>query len=131
MSELRFSEGLKMNLSGKGGVRDQFSDFSAVSLCTRIASMRLEVAPNFRITTVSVNREKRPLTLEARPRPLVLTLLFVIAAAKILFEPDVKANEQVATAHFFNLQFRNSAPSIPPRNGNHRPSEATGDRLEG
>ena len=49
------------------------------------------------------------------------SLLLVIAAAEILFQPDIQADEEVAAAHFLDGKFRISHAPVPPGNGNYRP----------
>ena len=45
----------------------------------------------------------------------------VIAAAKVFFEPDVKADEKVAAAHFLDFELGCAGAAIAPGDWNHSP----------
>ena len=57
-------------------------------------------------------------------------MLPIIAPAKIFLEPDVKADEEISAAHFFDLQFRGPMPAVAPGNRNHRPGITAHDSFE-
>ena len=65
------------------------------------------------------------------PRSRKLGGFFVIAAAEILFQEDVHADEKVAAAHFLDFQFGFAAAAIAPGNGDDGPGIATHDGLQG
>src|SRR4051812_19182179 len=54
----------------------------------------------------------------------------VISTAEILLQPNVKADKQIAAAHFLDLQFRSAAAPVPPGNRNRRPTVAAHNRLQ-
>src|SRR5262245_56843363 len=56
--------------------------------------------------------------------------LVVVASRKILFQPHIKADEEVAAAHFAESQLANAMPPIAPGNGNHSPRIASHNRLQ-
>src|ERR1700740_1816235 len=58
------------------------------------------------------------------------SLFFVIAAAKILFQPDIQTDEEIAAAHFFNGKFRISNASVSPGDRHDRPAIAAPYGLE-
>ena len=55
---------------------------------------------------------------------------FVIASAEVFFEPNVKTDEEITTAHLFNLQFCDTGPAVAPRYRNDSPGKPTHDRFE-
>ena len=54
----------------------------------------------------------------------------VVATAEVLFQPDIKADEEVATAHLFDLEFRGAGAPIAPGDWNHRPTKPPDDGLQ-
>src|SRR5678809_793032 len=48
----------------------------------------------------------------------------IIPPTEIFFQPDIQTNEQIATAHFFDLQFGVTSAPVTPGNRNDGPSEA-------
>ena len=45
----------------------------------------------------------------------------IVAAAKVLLEPDVEANEKVAAAHFLDFELGSASAAITPSDGNYCP----------
>ena len=45
----------------------------------------------------------------------------IVAAAEILFEPDVGDDKEVAAAHFLDLQLGLTHPPVSPGDRYHRP----------
>src|SRR5438552_12074774 len=62
---------------------------------------------------------------------LLLSLPFlVVAAAEIFFQPNIKADEQVAAAHFLYFEFWSAGAAVAPGNRNDRPGVAAHNRFE-
>ena len=62
----------------------------------------------------------------------ILTFLFlIISSGKIFFQPNIEANEEVATAHFLDLELGGSGAAIAPCNGHDGVGVTPHDRLEG
>ena len=55
---------------------------------------------------------------------------FVVSLTEVLFQPDIKANEKIATSHLLNLQFWGAGASVAPGDGDRGPSKAAHNRLE-
>src|SRR6476646_5400646 len=53
--------------------------------------------------------------------------LLIVAFAKVFFEPDVEANEEVTATHFVDLEFGGAGATIAPSNWNHSPGIAAHD----
>src|SRR5205085_7783768 len=51
--------------------------------------------------------------------------------AEIFFQPNVKADKQIAASHFLDLQFGDAAATISPGDRDGRPGEAANDRFQG
>ena len=45
----------------------------------------------------------------------------IVAFAKVFFEPDVEADEEVTATHFVDLEFGGAGATIAPSNWNHGP----------
>ena len=56
--------------------------------------------------------------------------LAVVAAGEVFFEPDIKADEKISTAHFPNCQLSDTMPSVAPCNGYDGPAISSHDGLE-
>lgn len=54
----------------------------------------------------------------------------VIAARKIFFQPDIKADEQIAAAHFLDLEFRLASAAVAPSDGDHGEGKSSDDGFE-
>ena len=57
-------------------------------------------------------------------------LLFEVSAAEVFFQPDVAADEEVAAAHFLDLQLGDAGAAIAPGDRHDRPGVAAHDGLE-
>ena len=56
--------------------------------------------------------------------------LAVVAAGEVFFEPDIKADEKISTAHFPDCQLSDTMPSVAPCNGYDGPAIPSHDGLE-
>ena len=56
--------------------------------------------------------------------------LCVVASAEELFQPDVKANKQIAAPHFLDFEFGYTCSSVTLGNRNDRPGVTANDRFE-
>ena len=56
---------------------------------------------------------------------------FVISLRKILLQPDVEDNEEIATTHLADLQFGYPRAAVAPGDGDDRKIVAADDGLEG
>ena len=54
----------------------------------------------------------------------------VIAAAEILFQPNIQADEKIAAAHFLHFEFWNATAPVVPGNGDNRPAIASHNCLQ-
>ena len=68
--------------------------------------------------------------LRSRGEGRLNVLTAIIAAAEILLQPDVQADEQIPAAHFLDLQLRDAGPAVAPGDRHHRPGVAAHDGLE-
>jgi len=50
------------------------------------------------------------------------SLLFVVAAAEILFQPDIQADEEVTAAHLLDEELRRPRAAVSPGNRHNRPA---------
>ena len=57
-------------------------------------------------------------------------LAAVVSAAEVFFQPQVGADEEIAAAHFFDLQLGLAVLAVLPRNGRNRPGIAAHDGLQ-
>lgn len=57
-------------------------------------------------------------------------MFFIIAAGKILFQPDVHTYEQISAPHLLDLELCHPRPAVAPGNGNDCPTVASNDGLE-
>ena len=55
---------------------------------------------------------------------------FVISLAEVLLQPDVKADEKIAAAHFFNFQLGRAGAPVAPGDGERGPAKPADDGLE-
>ena len=65
---------------------------------------------------------------------IVLTGLInfpIITSRKVPLQPDVEADEEVATPHFLVLQLGHSVPAVAPSDGNRGERVAANDGLQG
>ena len=60
----------------------------------------------------------------------LIGLLPIVATAEKLFQPDISHNEEIAAAHFGQLQFWSTGPTISPCNGHCRPGVTTNDGFQ-
>ena len=44
-------------------------------------------------------------------------ILFIIPSGKILFHPNIEADEEVAAAHFLDLEFGAAGAAVAPGDG--------------
>ena len=54
----------------------------------------------------------------------------VVAAAEVFFQPDVEADEQVAAAHFLDLELGLARAAVAPGDGHDGPGVPAHDGLE-
>ena len=54
----------------------------------------------------------------------------VVATAEIFLQPAIEGDEQVATAHLLDLEFRFACASIAPGDGNYCPGISSHDGLQ-
>ena len=59
-----------------------------------------------------------------------LFAFFVIAAAEVLLQPHVEADEEVAAAHLFEGEFGNAGAAIPPGYRHDSPTISPHNRFE-
>ena len=52
------------------------------------------------------------------------------SAAEVFFQPDVEANEKIATAHFLDFEFGSSGIAAAPGNGDGHPGVPAYDRFQ-
>src|ERR1022692_3441914 len=58
------------------------------------------------------------------------SLPFVITAAEIFLQPDIKADEDIPAAHFLDPKFCDTMPAIAPGDWDHGPGIAAHDCFE-
>jgi len=58
-------------------------------------------------------------------------LRLIISATEVLLQPDIKTDEEIAAAHFFDLKLGSSAAAIAPGNRNTCPGIAANHRFKG
>ena len=54
----------------------------------------------------------------------------IIAARKIFFQPDIKADEQIAAAHFLDLEFRLTGAAVAPGDGDDGEGKSSDNGFE-
>ena len=67
-----------------------------------------------------------------RSRRRFLSLLHtIIPAREIFFQPDIEADEQIAAAHFFDLEFRLTGAAVAPGDGDDGEGKTSHNGFEG
>ena len=55
----------------------------------------------------------------------------IIPAREIFLQPDIEADEQIAAAHFLDLEFRLAGAAVAPSDGDHGEGKSSDDGFEG
>ena len=63
-------------------------------------------------------------------RKAVSILHTIIPAREILLQPDIEADEQIAAAHFLDLEFRLASAAVAPGDGDHGEGKSSDDGFE-